>query len=83
MLLEIHELINAVVTRKSVDNSGFMLADTPGKIVGNADIERAIALAREDVDVVAIVQRIKPLRGAYPGSRIGAPAKPSLVRDTK
>src|SRR4051812_34492004 len=81
MMLEIHELIDGISTRETGDQSRFVLADPTREIVGDADIERAIALARQDVNVKPIIQGIRPLRELYPGSRIGAPASPSLVRD--
>ena len=82
MLLEIHELIDTVPTRESGNYTRFVFANTTRKIIGDTNVKGAIALARQDVNVESIAQDIEPLRDVYPGSRIVARAKRSLVRDT-
>src|SRR6476661_6001668 len=53
-----------------------MFSYAPAEIIGNADIQRAVTLARQDVDVKAIAQEIRPLRELLalgPGSRFARP----------
>jgi hypothetical protein len=43
-------LVNSVFPREAGNKLGFMLGDPPRKIVGNADIQRAISLAPKNID---------------------------------
>ena len=74
MLLEIHELIDTVLTCESGNHTRFVFADTTAEIIGNTDVKGAVASTGQDVGVESIAQDIAPLREVYPGSRIVARA---------
>ena len=73
MLLEIHELIDTVLTCESGNHTRFVFTDTTGEVMGDTDVKGAVASTGQDVDVESIAQEIAPLREVY-GSRIVARA---------
>lgn len=50
MKLVIHETVDAVLARESFDNIVLVFPDALDEVTGDPDVERAVPLAREDVD---------------------------------
>src|SRR5258705_13176501 len=48
--LEIDEHVDSVLPREAGNQLGFVLGDAPGQIVGDADIQGAVSLARQDIN---------------------------------
>lgn len=60
MRLEIHERLHAVPLRKTLNQALAMFLNTTKKIVGDANVKRAVALAGENVDIIAMISHKNP-----------------------
>ncbi len=70
MLLEIHKLLYAVPFGETIGAAFAVLMDAPDEVIGHADIKSAVAVFREDVDVVGAHERDETLYwtpGTSPG----------------
>jgi len=73
VLLEIDERLHTISLRESWYETVAVFAHAPIEVAGDADIERAIAFAREDIDEVSVFSLHDANLSVIPGAR-GSPS---------
>ena len=78
MQLVIHQAMDAVSLRETLDHIVFVFPRTLGEVTGHSDVQGAVSLAGKDIDR-RLFRHPHPLDSRFRGNDEGADSNPGLL----